>query len=232
MAEKNTKPAWVQLLLFTGFLFLLVAIPYTVYLMASAPKAPVKITNLPTASAPTSPTPAQITPPATSGTTNCILAPQNYVSNTTATPSSYLVSENGQELCFPPSLPPFPFIWNSYKDFQHGLTLDIPSNWTEKVVSQGDTTLHNYYQDTPTASAAADISFGWYTGQDPLASDNTLTKQQVTNGKTVGIIYTKGRGFVSGVFPKTDGYLLIKASTADAAFYAFQHMFLSLQFTK
>ena len=235
MAEKSTNHGWLQLLFFTVFLFLLVAIPYTVYLKASAPKAAVKISDIPTIGSnqtQTTPTPAKITPPAASGSTNCQPAPANYAPNTSATPSSYLVNDNGQEVCFPPTLPPYPFIWTVYKDFQHGVMLDIPSNWTEKVISQGSTTLHNYYQETPTASSAADISFGWYTGKDPLATDTTLLHQQVTNGTVVGVMYTKGRDFIAGVFPKTDGYLLLKASTADTAFFAFQHMFLSLQFSK
>lgn len=237
MQAKNSFSSWIQLGLFTGFLFLLVAIPYTIYLKSSTPQGNLHITSLPVQlqhkiNTTPSPTTRVITPPPASTTTSCVTIPKTYTLTAVATPSSYLVEDTARQVCFPPVLPPFPFTWNVYKDYQHGITFDTPNNWITKTVSQNGIIVHSFYQATPTATTGADLSFAWFTGQDPYATDTAYLKQNITKNTSQGTIYTKGRALIQAVFPDTTGYFLLQASTADAAFYAFQHMLISITFNK
>lgn len=231
MHAKNTTSSWIQLGLFTAFLFLLVAIPYTVYLKATTPQATVHITNLPPVTT-TKNLAMSITPPPASAKTTCIPVDDSYIPDTTATPSSYIMTGTTKEICFPPALPPYPFTWDVYKDYQHNVSFEIPSNWQSQTVLANGTTMHNFYQSTPTATSTAELSFGWFYGTDPYASNAAMLKQTIAKGTAEGTIYTKGTTDIHAVFPMPSGYLLITASTTDAAFYAFQHLLTTLQITQ
>lgn len=217
----KTSSSWIQLSLFTAFLFLLVAIPYTIYLKSIAPPPPTLGALTPEK------VPQQkittISPPPGSASTSCIAAPESFMLSLSATSSAYILETNGKQVCFPPTLPPFPFQWDSYKDFVNNYSIDIPTNWTEKTLGK----THNFYADAPSATSAADISFGVVTA-DPFATNTAMLKAQTHKLSSTGTIYTKGRDIIAVVFPLTKGFFVMQASTADSAFYAFQHMLTSL----
>lgn len=218
--------SWIQLILFTCFLFLLVAIPYTIYLRASQPKSVGQITSLPVAKPTSFPS---ITPPPPSTTTACIAVPDTYLL-TTATPAAYFFQGKQKKLCYPPALPPFPFTWQPYTSYQYGYTLDTPSNWADKSTTLSKIALHIFSSDA--ASTAATVSFAWYPGNDSYASDASYLKQPIVRDGQPGTIYTKTSSFIAALFPVGKGYLLLESSSIDSAFYAFQHMLDSLKFVK
>lgn len=227
-ASQRTISSWMQLGLFTAFLFLLVAIPYTIYLKASEPKKAIHIAELPPKIAQPSP---HITPPAASTATTCFTVNATYT-NVLATPAAYL-SQDPQgktSLCFPPALPPFPFTWQMDKDYQHGFYLDTPSNWDEKTKILAGISTHIFSADA-TSTTSASVSFAWTT-TDPYASHAAYMKQPVTKNEKTGTIYTQGASFIAAVFPLDSGDFILQSSQDDNAFYAFQHMLDSLQFSK
>lgn len=226
-APRRTVSSWVQLGLFTAFLFLLVAIPYTIYLKASEPKAAIHIAQLPPKIVQPSP---QITPPAASATTTCLSVAPNYVYNT-ATPAAYLFKNNDKaNLCFPPVLPPFPFTWQKYTDLQHGFSIDTPSNWDARVKTIAATSTHIFSADATTTTSAT-VSFT-LTAVDQYATDSSYLKQSVTKNGEEGTIYTQGTASIVAVFPLNTKYFVLQSSQEDNAFYAFQHMLDSLHFSK
>lgn len=226
--SKRSASSWLQLTIFTIFLFLLVAIPYAIYLKASSPKSSVQINNLPqiTITAKKTPT-VTITPPPASAATTCIQVPDNYSLGESATPAAYLLTESKKEVCFPPALPPFPFTWITYQDYVNGIKMDVPGNWTEQVKTIDTYSIHNYYSDSSATTGTADLSFTVF-AQDPYATDSAAMHQSITKSQITGTIYTKGNSLIVAVFPLQKGYFILQSSTADSAFYAFQHMLVSL----
>ncbi len=225
--QGNTEASsWIQLSLFTLFLFLLVAIPYTIYLKASTPTK-VVIANLPPVVKIT-PMP-HITPPQASTTTVCITVPSSY-QYIQATPAAYLFQDTTRQLCFPPTLPPFPFMWQAYTDYQNGYTVDTPSNWTDKSTAAGGIRQHIFtLEDSATPSATASLSFMWQP-VDPYATQSSYLKQAVHVHGQSGTVYTKGVSFIAAIIPHGTGFLFLEASRVDTSFYAFEHMLESLQF--
>lgn len=236
----NSFSSFLQLLFFTLFLFLLVAIPYTIYLKTHEPKATVTIAAIPTQTVHPAVMPT-ITPPPMSATTTCIAAPQNYV-NTIATPAAYLFADSLQSksLCFAPQLPPFPFTWQPYTSYQYGFTIDTPSNWTDETTTINHTTIHIFASESTqstsalatSAAAIPSISFARYQGVDPYATQSAYLAQKITRDGKAGTVYTKSASFLAAVFPLDTGYFILEATRDDNSYFAFEHMLDSLTFTQ
>lgn len=227
--------SWIELGIFTGLLFLLVAIPYTIYLKATAqtPK-PVVLTSLQPEKTiiPTPTAPMTTATPSASTTTTCLPTSLSY-QVADATPAAYLFPSSPAKLCYPPQLPPFPFRWDTYHNYQEGYSVSIPTNWINKSTSAQGTLVHIYAaSSTASSSAVPTVSFAWYQGADPLASDSAYSKKDIQRDATPGIVYTRYTNSILAIFPLNKGYLLLQASTDDAAFYAFEYMLDSLSFTK
>lgn len=226
--QPKSSSSWIQLTIFTIFLFLLVAIPYTIYLKATQSKNMPEVTSLPVVAKP-SPLPP-ITPPPASANTTCIPVPNTYTS-TTATPAAYLFPEKGTTICYPAALPPFPFTWTPYTNYQLGYSIDTPTNWVNKTTTVKGTVLHIFASDD-TGTTAASVSFAWYKGTDPYATDAAYLKKPHIIAGQPGNIYTQSTGFIAAIVPFPTGYFLLEGSTIDSAFYAFQHMLDSVKFTQ
>lgn len=227
MGSKKNTSSWIQLGLFTAFLFLLVAIPYTLY-QKSIPQKQIKIADLPPVTKAT-PLPLITPPPATTATT-CISVPDNY-EILESTPSAYFFQSRKKEICYPPQLPPFPFRWDTYTSYQYGYTIDTPANWTDNTITVRSTVLHVFSSsEGPQSNITPSISFAWYPGLDPYATDSSYIKNPIVKDGKTGIVYTKGRAYIAAVFPIDKGFLRLEASIIDSTFYAFQHMLDSLTF--
>lgn len=222
--------SWVQLGLFTAFLFLLVAIPYTLYLRAATPKTAPTIAAIPT-TATTHPSLVipSLTPPPASTTTTCIPVPDSF-QITSATPAAYLFKDKTTQVCYIPSLPPFPFLWQPYHSSQYGYSIATP-NWTDKSTTTGGQLVHIFMPEDTSATASA-IAFAYYIGQDPLASMSGYLAQKVTVDEHTGTIYTKGLSNITAIFQMEKGYFSLTSAVSDSALYAFQHMLQSLKFSK
>ena len=227
--------SWIELALFTGLLFLLVAIPYTIYLKATTQQPPVVVLSNITPSKKTQQTPtsavALATPSATT-TTTCLPSPADHIAPD-ATPAAYLFPSSPAKLCYPPQLPPYPFTWQPYHNYQQKYSIDIPSNWINRTTTAQGTLVH-IFSETMTASSSANptISFAWYSGQDPLASDAAYIKKSIVRSGVPGTVYTRYTNQIMAIFPIGNGYLLLQGTTDDNAFYAFEHMLDSLKFIK
>ncbi len=225
MKQHGIFSSWTQLGFFTSFLFLLVAIPYTIYIKATTQQK-VVIVNLPQ---PTRIVHAAlpITPPPASTTTDCIAVPPRYT-YPAATPAAYLFQDITRQVCFPPALPPFPFTWQAYTDFQSGFTLDTPKNWIKS------TTLVDGIQEqifaADTGSTSATVSLRLQEGQDPYATDTSYLQMPIHRDNHTGVVYTKNASFIAAIFPLTAGNFILAASRMDTSLYAFEHMLDSLKF--
>ena len=234
MQPKNMQ-SWIELALFTGLLFLLAAIPYTIYLKASTQQPPIVV--LPnTASSqgiqhPPTPSSSLATPSASTATT-CLPSSADYVASD-ATPAAYLFPSSPAKLCYPPQLPPYPFTWEPYHSYQQKFSIDTPSNWINKTTTAQGTLVH-IFSETVTASSSVNptVSFAWYSGQDPLASDAAYIKKSIVRNGLPGTVYTRYTNQIMTIFPLGNGYLLLQATTDDNGFYAFEHMLDSLQISK
>lgn len=227
-SQKTNASSVVQLIIFTLFLFLLVAIPYTIYLKANSVKTVVKIISIPTPIKSPSNIFPTIVPPQGSITTTCFSVPVNFIRQD-ATPSAYMFASSlMKELCFPPTLPPYPFTWTTLTSSQYNYTIDIPSNWTDKTTTILNTTHHIFVDQASSSSAVISVAFTWYPS-DPYATQSSYLAQPIKRNGKSGIVYTLN-SFISAVFPLGKGYLLLEASKIDSAFYAFEHMLDSLSF--
>lgn len=234
MQPKNMR-SWIELALFTGLLFLLAAIPYTIYLKAST-KQPAVVIIPNTASSEkihhTQTSPVLLSTPSASTTTTCLPAPGEDIASD-ATPAAYLFPSSPAKLCYPPQLPPYPFTWQPYHNYQQKYSIDVPSNWINKTTTAQGTLVH-IFSETSTASSSTNptISFAWYSGQDPLASDAAYIKKPIVRSGLPGTVYTRYTNGILAIFPLRNGYLLLQGTTDDDGFYAFEHMLDSLQVSK
>lgn len=230
MQQNHSASSWIELILFTLFLFLLVAIPYTIYIQSVQQKSTIIITNLPTIIVKPTTMPT-ITPPPASAATTCIPVPETYMV-LPATPAAYLFQDKRKEVCYPPSLPPFPFTWQPYISYQYGYTIDTPNNWIDKSTTIKGVRQNIFVSEENTGTSLVPaVSFSWQSGTDPYATDSSYLKETVEKNGTKGIVYTKGPSYIAAIFPMETGYFILDAELMDSSFYAFEHMLDSLTFS-